>query len=408
MDTTTANVRAMYEQFPYPSGHPTLRSSSSVRLLLSYVKKPRKAAGPLHALDAGCGRGIGTIGHAITNPDVNILGVDITKQALLDAEQMTVGRGIKNVRYQEIDLMTLEGLKTPANGFDVIYSSGVVHHMTDPRHGLTRLREVLAPHGVIALMVYARDGRHSLYRLARSLDVLAPRDRPLTERLSVGRALASAVKSDALTTGIWNDAASVADAEFVDRYLHVNETSYNVEELFTLLEGAGLRLLRWSSPNEWSVKDLLPAGEVRDRAMKLEPRDQYRLIEQLFWRDRHELLLCHKDNELRQIPGTVEELLKTAVAVSPEVSISSEVRILPGSQRVEKIGYRRRTEELVILTDSELCNALYSLRDQVDAFHAQAFVDILGSEGIPKDKAVRLLIDLLGREILYMPHLVDV
>ena len=60
-------------------------------------------------------------------------------------------------------------LDGPAGGFDVILSSGVVHHLVDPLAGLQRLREHLAPHGVLSLMVYGRHGRESLYRVVQGL-----------------------------------------------------------------------------------------------------------------------------------------------------------------------------------------------------------------------------------------------
>src|SRR5258708_2151663 len=128
MDETTRAVRAMYEQFPYPAGAPMLRQGSSVHLLLS-LGKLAPPARRLRALDAGCGRGVGAIGHALTQPDVDLLAVDINRVGLADAEAQAKHRGIKNVRFREIDLMTLEGLEVPDGGFDVVYSSGVIHHL---------------------------------------------------------------------------------------------------------------------------------------------------------------------------------------------------------------------------------------------------------------------------------------
>ena len=140
---------------------------------------PRPAGRPLHALDAGCGRGVGLLGNATSQPDVQFLGIDINRVALAEITAEAARRGLKNVQVQEIDLMTLEGLQAPEGGFDVVYASGVIHHLADPLEGLRRLASVLAPHGMLVLMLYGRHGRAPLYRLARAIDLLIPRDRPL-------------------------------------------------------------------------------------------------------------------------------------------------------------------------------------------------------------------------------------
>ena len=41
---------------------------------------------------------------------------------------------------------------------------------------------------------------------------------------------------------------SIHDNEFVDRYLNVNETSYDVASLFNLLDRQDFKFLRWVEP----------------------------------------------------------------------------------------------------------------------------------------------------------------
>ena len=49
--------------------------------------------------------------------------------------------------------------------FDQIVCTGVLHHLPDPDAGLRALREVLAPGGVMHLMLYAPYGRIGVYML---------------------------------------------------------------------------------------------------------------------------------------------------------------------------------------------------------------------------------------------------
>ncbi len=78
MDEITRAIRAMYEAYPYPTGAPEFRVAADVRLALSYSELTPPSGRDLHVLDAGCGRGIDTIGAAMIQPDVQFLGVDIS------------------------------------------------------------------------------------------------------------------------------------------------------------------------------------------------------------------------------------------------------------------------------------------------------------------------------------------
>lgn len=402
MDDVTRAVRAMYEQFPYPAGVPELRVASDARLLMSYVGLTRTHKRPLRALDAGCGRGLDAMGLATLQPDVQLTAIDINRVALEEARREASRRGLKNLTFREVDLMTLEGLEVPDGGFDVIYSSGVLHHLSDPARGLELLRDALAPHGVIVLMVYGRHGREGLYRMVRALDAIVPRTFPLAERLMVGRALAASGAGEATRTGSWSDAAAISDVEFVDRYLNVNETSYDVDSLWSLLDGASLQFLRWCSPDEWNVARVLPAGPLRDLALARSPRDQHRLIEQLCWRPRLELIVGHQGNGPRA-PIARADFESTTLAVSPEVAFDVRTRALRGSLRTESVSYRSGAGSPVAL-DGALAIAALLLREQTEDFKGANLIAELTRSGLPRGAALDAIGELLARGIVYAPQ----
>jgi SAM-dependent methyltransferase len=357
-------------------------------------------------LDAGCGRGVGLIANATLSPDVDFLGVDLCARSLAEARAEVHSRGLANVRLQELDLMTLEGLDAPANGFDVILSSGVVHHLVDPLAGLRRLRERLAPHGVLALMVYGRHGREALYRVVRAIDALVPRSAPLAERLKVGRELVGAIDSPAFMAGPWNDQRTIHDSEFVDRYLNVHETSYDVPSLLTLIEGAGLEFLRWSEPADWDVATLLPSGPLRERALQLALRERWQLIDSLFWRPGFELLVCHAGIGPRA-PFDARRAETEALCLSPEVTLHMERRNLRGLQRNEALSVRVRQREPFVVGFGPLAHALLVLEHQLEPFLYPDFVRELGARGVDEPAARGAIEELLRREVLYRPHLAD-
>lgn len=394
----------MYGAFPYPSGGPTLRQATDARLLLSYVERGRPAGRPIQVLDAGCGRGAGLIGAAATQSDVDFLGVDVCREALLDAQREARRRGLANVRLAEIDLMTLAGLEVPDGGFDVILSSGVVHHLADPLVGLSRLAGVLAPHGVLSLMVYGRHGRESLYRVVRALDALVPRSLELRERLHWGRELVRAVEGGPIASGPWSDLTGIDDVEFVDRYLNVNETSYDVPALFELLERAGLWFLRWAEPNDWRLETILPPGPLLDRARTLAPQQQFELVDALAWRPAFELVVAKRGAEPR---SPFDPAVHEPLAWSPEATLRSERRNLRGSQRVESLFLQVRRGEPVPLRGA-LAQTALAIEHQHEAFALSDLAVELASRGIDRAQAQAAIAELVQLEALYRPHLADV
>ncbi len=409
MHAVTESVRDQYERYPYPTGVPAMRQASDARLLLSYVEhcRPEAAQGnPIRVLDAGCGRGVGLVGCAALQPDVEFTGVDVSQSSLDAARAEAAARGLANVRLQELDLMTLEGLEVPEGGFDVILSSGVLHHLVDPAEGLRKLEGVLAPHGVVSLMVYGRRGREGLYRLVHAIDALVPRERPLEERLAVGRGLVRELESDGPFGGPWDDLTAISDAEFVDRYLNVHETNYDVRDLFELIDGAGLGFVRWSEPADWALEVLLPPGEMRERALQLEPRARWQLVDELFDRPRLEAILCKRENAARTpIAGSFGQ---EPLALSPEMMLEIARRNLRGAQRTEGLRVTVRKREPLDVPAGAAAQALTLLSDQTEPFLVADLVQALGEVGVETAQAMQAVSQLLALEVFYRPHRVDV
>jgi SAM-dependent methyltransferase len=406
MDDTTARVRSMYEAFPYPADNaPTFRLGVDAELLLSYTSLARKTEKPFQVLDAGCGRGVGTLAAATLQPHAHFVGVDVNRVALDEARAQAKARGLRNVSFIEVDLMTLEGLEVPPGGFDVIYSSGVLHHLSDPATGLAQLDRVLAPHGVISLMVYGRRGRTALYNMVEAIDLLAPRTLPVPERLAFGRAFAQAVSSETLFVGPWQDGARVADAEFVDRYLNVNETSYNVRALFDLLTKQGLRFVRWLEPLDWAVEKFIAEGPARQRALSLPAMTQFELVDLLAHRPRLELVVSKASNPARSPLALNDETLdKLTLCVNPEVSFSLERRLVSGATRVESLSVQIRTNKLSV-PRGPLAQTLLTLSEQAQPFAARQLTKRINELGVSNAAEVRsLLSTLLQLEIVYAPN----
>ncbi|HRU04296.1 MAG TPA: class I SAM-dependent methyltransferase [Candidatus Brocadiia bacterium] len=406
MDNVTQSVRAMYEQFPYPAGGMEIRAAADARLALSYVERAKPRQGPIRVLDAGCGRGLGALGAALTQPGVQFLGVDINRVALAEAAKTAQQLGLANVRFQECNLMTLEGLEPPEGGFDLIYSLGVVHHMADPLTGLRNLRGLLAPHGAIVFMVYAAMGRMSLMRVATAIRLLFPGGEPLSGRLDLARAMAKAASEGCLRGTFWQDTWRNNDVEFVDRLLNVNETQYDVGALWKLLGEAGLRFVRWIEPAEWAVDAVFPPGPLRDRIASLSPLEQFQIIELAFERNSLELIMARDDAAPRPAL-TPAQLAQATLCVNPDVVIIAERRNLHGSQRIESIAYKLRHAAPVSLPAGPLATALLAVENQNAPFTGIEWAQAMRQRGLTTEQALATLVELVRREVLFAPHAED-
>jgi SAM-dependent methyltransferase len=109
----------------------------------------------LDILIAGCGTNQAAV-FAFSNPDANVVGVDISQPSLDHQQYLKDRHGLANL---QLHLLPIEELPTLRREFDLVVSTGVLHHMADPPAGLKALAGCLRPDGVMALMLYAKYGR---------------------------------------------------------------------------------------------------------------------------------------------------------------------------------------------------------------------------------------------------------
>ena len=403
MDQITSAIRDMYERFPYPSGVPTNRLGSDVDLILSHGKLAPATAGPRQVLDAGCGRALGLIGAATLQPGVQFTGIDINRIGLADSKAAVSQRGLRNIHLQEVDLMTLEGLKAPAGGYDVIHSSGVIHHLSDPAASLALLRQNLAPHGMVNLMVYGRNGRDPLLKTAAAIEVLFSEETPLVDRVHLARQVAIFGTDSVLKGSRFADTGEVDDVELVDRVLNVNETTYGIADLWRMIDAAGLRFIRWAEPLDWQTELQVPDSDLRDHLLKLPLLEQYRFLEMVLCPALLEVVLGHKDNEPRPALNPAD-IANSTFRVSPEITIGTSVRHTPAGPRTETLELKVRNQEPVPISSGPTATALLAMREWGDDMPGTLVQEKLSHLGLAAGEIQAVIMELLRVEVLYRPH----
>ena len=151
-DDVTESVRRFYESAPFP-GYPPRESLHSLRARAernAFARLlDRAIAGDARIADVGCGTGQMCL--YLASADRMVVGADLTRASLALGAAAATRFGLERVQFIETDLRQ-PGLRRGT--FDVVYSSGVVHHTRDPRASFARLVELARPGGVIVLGVY--------------------------------------------------------------------------------------------------------------------------------------------------------------------------------------------------------------------------------------------------------------
>ncbi len=165
-DERTERVRAFYERAPFPGYGPretlqTLRTRASRSGFATHLDNTIAADACI--LEIGCGTGQMCL--YLARAQRTVVGADLSRPSLRLASAMAARCGLDRVQFVETDLRR-PGLK--AGAFDVVYSSGAVHHTPDPRGSFARIARLARPGGMIVLGLYNAFARMPL-RMRRAV-----------------------------------------------------------------------------------------------------------------------------------------------------------------------------------------------------------------------------------------------
>ncbi|MEB1611742.1 class I SAM-dependent methyltransferase [Xanthomonas campestris pv. campestris] len=230
---TTSDVKQLYEKFPYPShivGKGLIRDNGN---MLSVLFPDEDFAGK-RILDAGCGTGQRANGVAKMFPKAHVVGVDMTSASLDAARKMAASNGISNIEYRQCNLLELDlGLD-----FDVIISSGVMHHLEDPVKGLSRLRAHLNDGGVAMIWLYHALGEYERFLGRELLQRLWGEDKSDLDR---GAALMDALRLD-LGSHQYGSVSGQAGSEISYQSINADAYMHPIVEAYRLARGLCMML----------------------------------------------------------------------------------------------------------------------------------------------------------------------
>ena len=115
---------------------------------------------------AGCGTGQHSILASTRFKNSTALAIDLSLKSLGYAKMKTEELNINNIEYKNTDILDLDNYKEK---FDVIESSGVLHHMEDPFLGWKILTKCLKTGGLMAIGLYSELARKHVVEIRREI-----------------------------------------------------------------------------------------------------------------------------------------------------------------------------------------------------------------------------------------------
>ncbi len=236
--SSSADVRKMYEKFPYPSsqvGNNLIYDLAGMYGLVISSNLFEDA----FILDLGCGTGHRIIGLAEQLPDSTFIGIDMSTPSLNIAKSLAAENGVNNVSfiYSEIENILFE------NKFDVVTSTGVFHHMEDPNDGFKSAFKALKADGIAIVWLYHAIGEYQRLINRELVQLLARADELDEYYLNV-----EIINKLNISLSPWKYGSSSSqhsDANFdkqtinVDAYLNPIVNAYSFSEIEKMFHDSG-------------------------------------------------------------------------------------------------------------------------------------------------------------------------
>ena len=175
-DKVSSKVRDQYEKSPYPrwinlaaaQGQiPIAKIINNINLNI-YDHNINEIERP-EILIAGCGTGQHSIGTATRFKSSKILAIDLSLSSLAYAKRKTEELNIGNIEYMQADILDIGRLNKQ---FDIIESSGVLHHMENPMTGWKVLTTCLKPGGLMKIGLYSELARQHIVKIREEIKKL--------------------------------------------------------------------------------------------------------------------------------------------------------------------------------------------------------------------------------------------
>ncbi len=302
-DEIRARVQQQYERFPYPGPNDNLDVFKNSAGFTNgcpwnnfhWYWPFKERTQNLDILIAGCGTSQAAK-MAFFVPDARVTAIDLSSDSISHTQHVLDKYNIRNVKLHQ---MPIEDAGKLDQQFDLIVSTGVLHHLPDPDIGLTVLQNLLRPEGSIYLMVYGRYGRDGIYYVQETMRQLGlTYDNVTDQDIDAIRQYISLLPGTHPQRAKQAFFSQLQDRnEVVDLFLHPQDRPYSTDEILQWLDVSELKLqtflLRAQYMPQYSG---LRESKFYERICSLPEQKQWAITE--LYRaatSMHFFIACHRD-----------------------------------------------------------------------------------------------------------------
>lgn len=266
----------------------------------------------LDILIAGCGTNQAAV-FAFTNPTARVVAIDVSAASLDHSRYLADKYGLKNL---ELHRLPIEEVASLQGDFDLIVTTGVLHHLADPAVGMSALARCLRPDGVLAVMLYAKYGRIGVDMMQSVFRDLGLRQDEAS--LAVVRDAVGQLPPDHPVRSYLTVAPDVVyDAGLVDTFLHGREQAYTIEECIDLVTDSGLVFQDLFLKSSYHPP-LPPQGTFQEAVSALPREQQWAVMERVNARNAcHFFLACRPERPASSY--VIDFSVETAPAYVPSL-----------------------------------------------------------------------------------------
>jgi len=350
-------VRDFYTTHPYPPPLENLDRArdmwqdQNVHRAESHLLWPwKKYRADFDVLVAGCGTWQAAK-FALCHPGARVVAIDVSPTSLEHTERLKQKYDLTNLETRQLQIENAGDLD---QRFDLIVSTGVLHHLADPDAGLRALRSVLNSDGAMYLMLYAPYGRTGVYILqdyCRKLGI-GTSQQEINDLTAVLKTLPQHHPLVAMLRGARE---SLDAGALVDALLNPRDRAYSVPQLFDFVERNDMTMARWYwqaaySPYCGSIARTPHAG----RLAALPEREQYAAME--LWRglmSNHDFVVHRNDANADGFKVRFDDdRYLRYVPVRRALTICMQEKIPPGAAGV-LVNQTHLFEDLFLIIDEQ-------------------------------------------------------
>lgn len=320
-----SDVKRQYERWVYPEPIPDLnewRNSGGIQLtdpsFCFPIFFPERGVSNLNILVAGCGTHQSAC-LAFCNPGSKFTAIDISNNSLEHTRRLKEKHNLQNLEVRELSLLSVAEL---GQSFDLIVSTGVLHHLPDPVAGCRALADVLEPDGVMTLMLYGSSLRAGVYMLQRAFR--AAKFDQSEEDVRLLKDCLNAVPTDHSIRAYTKSSVDMKfDAGIVDTFLHPQDKAYSIGEIQQFIDQSGLKFHSWLDNGHYAYQNhLAPDFPAFERIKKLPSLARAEFVDSfLQLSGTHRFNVCHKSKTGHEISFDGSEHLTYIPIHRPPISV---------------------------------------------------------------------------------------